>query len=69
MTKHHNPDYAKNRSADVIKKGTGRAVPNEHWEMKYTVTPEGNNSAWGAFLPKKGPDSPVPHVKINKYDY
>lgn len=65
----HNPDYSKNKTADVIKKGSGRAVPNEHWQMNLNLTPEGNDSAAGAFLPKSGKNRPCTHVKTNECDY
>lgn len=66
---HHAPDYAKNKTADVIKKGSGRAVPNEHWEVNRNLTPAGDNSGWGAFLPRPGKDRPTTHVKTNECDY
>ena len=66
---HHNPDYAKNKTADVIKKGSGRAVPNEHWEINRNITPQGNDTGWGAFLPRCGKDRPQPHTKINECDH
>ncbi len=65
----HNPDYLKNVTADVIKHGDGRAVPNEQWEVNRDATPAGNNSGWGAFLPRAGKDRPTPHVKINECDH
>ena len=48
----HNPDYLKNKTADVIKHGSGRAVPNEQWEMNKDLTPKGEDNSWGAFLPR-----------------
>ncbi len=65
----HNPDYIKNKTADVIKHGSGRAVPNEQWEMNRDLTPKGDNSAWGAFLPRPGKDRPTPHTKTNECDH
>ena len=50
--KKHNPDYAKNKDADVIKHGTGQTNPNENWEIRKNITPEGNSSGWGFFLQK-----------------
>jgi hypothetical protein len=66
---HHNPDYAKDKTADVIKKGSGRAVPNEQWEVNKDLTPKGNNTGWGAFLPRAGKDRPTPHTKTNECDH
>jgi hypothetical protein len=65
----HNPDYLKNKTASVIKHGEGNAIPQGHWQVNRNVTPEGNNSGWGAFLPRKGKDRPPPHTKINECDH
>ena len=71
MAKHnkHNPDYLKNRTADVVKHGNGRAVPNEQWELNTDITPPGDNTGWGAFLPRSGKDRPQPTTKINECDH
>ncbi len=66
---HHNPDYSKDKTADVIKKGNSRAVPNEQWEINMDLTPKGANDAWGAFLPQAGKDRPTPHTKTNECDH
>jgi hypothetical protein len=66
---HHNPDYAKDKTADVIKKGSGRAVPNEQWEMNKDLTPKGESNGWGAFLPRAGKDRPTTHTKTNECDH
>lgn len=66
---HHAPDYAKDKTADVIKKGSGRAVPNEQWQKNMNLTPDGHPTAAGAFLPMKGRDRPCTHVKTNECDY
>jgi hypothetical protein len=66
---HHNPDYARAKDADVIKKGSGPAVPNKHWEINRNLTPEGNETAWGAFLPRKAKNRPTIHVKTNECDH
>ncbi len=66
---HHAPDYAKNKTADVIKHGSGRAVPNEQWEINRNLTPEGSDSAMGAFLPRCGYKRPTTHVKVNECDH
>jgi hypothetical protein len=65
----HNPDYTKNRTADVIKHGEGSAVPNEHWQINKDLTPKGADNAWGAFLPRSGKDRPTPHTKTNECDH
>lgn len=66
---HHAPDYAKNKTADVIKKGSDCAVPQDHWEVNRDLTPSGDNSAWGAFLPRSGKSRPTPHTKTNECDH
>ena len=66
---HHNPDYLKNKTADVIKHGSDRAVPNDHWQVNMDLTPKGESNGWGAFLPRAGKDRPTPHVKTNECDH
>jgi hypothetical protein len=65
----HNPDYLKNTTADVIKHGSGMAVPNEQWEKNMDLTPKGESNGWGAFLPRCGYERPTPHVKTNECDH
>lgn len=65
---HHAPDYAKNKTASVIKKDWGPAVPNEQWEMNMDLTPAGESNGWGAFLPRTSKSRPQPHVKVNECD-
>ena len=65
----HNPDYAKDKTADVIKHGSGRAVPNSQWEKNMDLTPEGSDSAAGAFLPRKARNRPCTHTKTNECDH
>lgn len=65
----HNPDYLKNRTADVIKHGDGPAVPNQQWEINVNITPGGDNTGWGAFLPRSGKDRPQPYTKLNETDH
>ncbi len=65
----NNADYVKNRTADVIKHGNGRAVPNQQWELNLNLTPAGEDSASGAFLPRAGKDRPTTHVKTNECDH
>lgn len=69
---HHAPDYAKNKDASVIPKGSKRAIPNEYWQADVgkSVFPQGmGDDPMGAFLPKPGKDRPQPHVKINECDH
>jgi hypothetical protein len=65
----HNPDYTKDRTADVIKKGSGSPIPQEHYEVNRDLTPQGDSTGWGAFLPRAGKDRPTTHVKTNECDY
>jgi len=66
---HHNPDYLKDKTADVIKHGSGKTVPDQAWQVNRDLTPAGDNSAWGAFLPRSGKDRPTPHTKTNECDH
>jgi hypothetical protein len=69
---HHAPDYAKDKTADVIKKGSGRAVPNEHWvkDVSDSVFVQGyGNDPAGAFLPRPAKDRAQPHKMINECDH
>ena len=66
---HHAPDYIKNITADVIKHGSGRAVPNEQWQMNMNLTPDGHPNPREAFNPMKGKDRPCTHVKTNECDH
>jgi hypothetical protein len=65
----HNPDYLKNRTADVIKHGDALANPNSQWEMNRDITPEGESDGWGAFLPRAGRNRPTPYTKLNECDH
>lgn len=65
----HNPDYMKNRTADVVKHGKGPAVPNEHWQINRNLTPEGSDTAAGAFLPRCGYKRPTVYPKTNECDH
>jgi hypothetical protein len=71
MNKHnrHNPDYIKNRTADVVKHGDGRAVPNEQWQMNMDLTPKGSNDGYGAFNPRPGKDRSTVYPKTNECDH
>lgn len=65
----HAPDYAKNKTADVIHKGSGPCTPQQHWEVNRDITPQGDNTGWGAFLPRSGKNRPTPHTKLNECDH
>ena len=67
--KHHAPDYAKDKTADVIKKGWGPAIPNQQWQKNLDLTPQGSSDGWGAFLPRSPKDRPTPHTKTNECDH
>jgi len=66
---HHNPDYAKDKTADVIKKGSGRAIPNTFWQKNMDLTPAGSDTPAGAFLPRTGKSRPTTHTKTNECDH
>lgn len=69
---HHAPDYAKNKDASVIPKGTKSAIPNEFWErdVSKSVFAEGfGDSPQGAFLARPGKNRAQPHKKINDQDH
>lgn len=69
---HHAPDYAKNKDADVIPKGSKRAVPDEYWQrdVSKSVFAEGfGDDPAGAFLARPGKDRAQPHKKINECDH
>lgn len=58
------------KDADVTKKGSGRAIPGDQWEILVNPTPAGiPNDPAGAFLPMPGKIRPVPHKKTNECDY
>lgn len=67
--RHHAPDYLKNEDADVIPHGWENLAPPQQWEVNRNITPEGDNSAWGAFLPRSGKNRPTPHTKLNECDH
>lgn len=72
MKTHHAPDYSKDKDADVIKKGSGKAVPDEHWvkDVGNSVFPRHNgNDPKTAFLACRAKDRPQPHEKINECDH
>jgi hypothetical protein len=66
---HHNPDYAKDKTADVIKKGSGPAIPNQQWEINRDLTPKGSNYGIDAFNPRPGKERPTVYPKTNECDH
>jgi hypothetical protein len=66
---HHAPDYAKNKTADVIKHGSGRAVPNEQWQKNMNLTPDGKPEPATCLNPMRPKDRPSTHVKTNECDH
>ena len=66
---HHNPDYTKDKTADVIKKGSGPVIDQYHWQVNRDLTPAGADNSWGAFLPRPGKARPTPHTKTNECDH
>jgi len=72
MMKHtkHGVDAVKRKDADVIKKGSGPAVPNKQWEMNMDLTPEGTDMLpQRPWCPMAGKHRPVPHKKVNECDH
>lgn len=65
----HAVDYMKNRTADVINRTSDPTIMQDHWQVNRNITPEGDNSGWGAFLPRKGRNRPTPHTKLNEVDH
>ena len=68
----HGVDSVKRKDASVVKKGSGCAVPENHWEMDVgaSVFPRGyGNDPAGAFLARPGKDRAQPHVKVNECDH
>lgn len=69
---HHNPDYSKNKDADVIPIGNKKAVPDTYWQkdVSKSVFAEGNgDDPAGAFLATPGKNRAQPHKKINECDH
>jgi hypothetical protein len=58
----HNPDYAKNKTADVKKKP--HAVPQDHWEMDIDL--QALLDPWGAC---SGKNRPSTHIRVNECDH
>lgn len=67
--RHHAPDYAKNKTDDVIKKGWDRANPDEQWEVNRYLTPKGSSDGYGAFNPRPGKERPTVYPKTNECDH
>lgn len=58
------------KDADVIKKGSGRAVPNKQYEHIVNATPAGSDlSEKTCWEPMPSKDRPRTHKKINECDY
>lgn len=55
----------KNQSKEKRKK----VIDNDPWQFNFDLTPKGNDTGWGAFLPRPGKDRPTPHVKLNECDH
>jgi hypothetical protein len=54
----------------IKKKGSGRAIPNEQYEMIVNATPAGiPNDPATAFDPLPSKERPRTHKKINECDY
>lgn len=66
---HHNPDYVKNKTADVIPHGNGEVIPQAHWEVNRNLTPAGSDTGPGAFLPREGKNRRQNYVKTNECDH
>lgn len=65
----HHDDHGPN--ASVPKKGDGRAIPNEHWEVQYdpTVHKDSRTTRGSEFSPKRSSDRMTTYVKTNKEDH
>jgi hypothetical protein len=66
---HHAPDYEKDTTADVINRGSFPTMDNEQWQVNRDITPHGDSTGWGAFLPRTAKSRPTPHTKINECDH
>ena len=69
MATKHDPDYTKNRTADVVKHGSGRAVPEAQWQINRDLTPAGSDDGFGAFNPRAGKNRPTVYPKTNECDH
>jgi len=69
MVTKHNPDYSKNRTADVVKKGSGRAMPNGQWQINMDLTPAGSDDSAAVLNPRNPRERPCTHVKTNECDH
>lgn len=67
----HGKDAMKRKTASVIDKGYGLAIPQEHWLMDVgnSVFPRNTGSPGTAFLAESGAKRPQPHIKINDCDH
>lgn len=68
----HTKQALARKDADVVKKGSGPAVPQEPWVQdvgpSVFATGYGNDPA-GAFLARPAKNRATPHKKVNEYDY
>ena len=69
MVTKHAPDYNKNKTADVIKHGKGRAMPNQQWQMNMNLTPAGSDDSASVLNPRNPRSRPCTHVKKNECDH
>ncbi len=65
--KKHHDDHGPN--ASVPAKGDARAIPGEHWEMRYNQYGVWSEKPSGAFLGARSQDRPQPHDKLNAEDH
>lgn len=66
----HGKDAVKRKDADVVKKGSGRAIPNEPWEKMVNASPVGKpNDPATCFDPMPSRLRPRTYNKINETDY
>lgn len=67
--KHH--DYHGNTDS-VPAKGDKRAIPGQHWEMRYNMHKPSENmvlTKGSDFEPKRPQDRKTTHLKVNREDY
>lgn len=69
MKNSHNPDYSKNKTVDVILKGFGPVMPQNHYQHNHNLTPAGSDNPGMVFMPRSGKDRPTPHKKTNECDH
>lgn len=69
MKNRHHHDHG--NDASVPAKGNARAIPGEHWEMKYdpTVHKDSKTTRGSEFSPKRSSERMTTYVKVNKEDH